>query len=453
MMYINECGDFMEKNRVNVFISYSHKDMEIKKKLCKQLETLKTNSIIDYWSDAEIPAGGDIDDSISEQIKKADVFILLISPDFLTSCYCIEKETKVAIARHNKGEAIVVPCICRECVSLDDYEFSSLKRVPADGRPITNFKPHEKGCVEAVKLIKDMITTVFPKKNSSTSSKENNKNDNKTKKKNNLKSEVSSQLKTKSTSRSSSNRKRSETIDVNKISVVLYNEGVLGTVKISKSDIAKLPAFYKDLSDLNNHLKNYTKDGVSTYKKLINSKKMKNAEAICFRLYLMELCTAIRRYITDSAGVRVHFRGDDGINYVGIIASSPTDGDDDKVNWNTRLTPIPQTEGLIFHSLRLNAPLLKSLNKSLNFVGNNDALWPEYYTEALTLDNGVVLSLGISFDKEQFKQKEYLMYFFTMTRFGDLIKCHIENYVEQCKKINDLYNFKSTVDALLMMGD
>ena len=190
MMYINECGDFMEKNRVNVFISYSHKDMEIKKKLCKQLETLKTNSIIDYWSDAEIPAGGDIDDSISEQIKKADVFILLISPDFLTSCYCIEKETKVAIARHNKGEAIVVPCICRECVSLDDYEFSSLKRVPADGRPITNFKPHEKGCVEAVKLIKDMITTVFPKKNSSTSSKENNKNDNKTKKKNNLKSEV-----------------------------------------------------------------------------------------------------------------------------------------------------------------------------------------------------------------------------------------------------------------------
>jgi hypothetical protein len=53
--------------------------------------------------------GAEFGNAIDENLDSSDIILLLISPDFMASEYCYEKEMKRALARHAKGEARVIP--------------------------------------------------------------------------------------------------------------------------------------------------------------------------------------------------------------------------------------------------------------------------------------------------------------------------------------------------------
>lgn len=86
-----------------IFISYSSKNTDYIHRFITHLEVLKSNNSIDYWYDRKIEPGTKWDDSIKEEMSKADIFIFMLSPDFLANKYIFEFELPQAIEQFNNS--------------------------------------------------------------------------------------------------------------------------------------------------------------------------------------------------------------------------------------------------------------------------------------------------------------------------------------------------------------
>lgn len=118
-----------------LFISYSHADAALLAILKTHLKPLERASVIAPWFDGYLLPGDDIDAQVRSALENAELVALLVSPDFLASDYCYDVEMQAAVARHEKGEARVVPIIVRDC-QWQRTPFGRLMALPTDGRPI-----------------------------------------------------------------------------------------------------------------------------------------------------------------------------------------------------------------------------------------------------------------------------------------------------------------------------
>lgn len=121
-----------------LFISYSHKDEGLRADLDSRLKIMQASGWIDVWHDRSIVGGDDWKNKIDENLERADIILLLVSTDFIASDYCMRVETKAALERHHKGEAVVVPIILRPC-KWKGTELSELQFLPKDGLPVTQW--------------------------------------------------------------------------------------------------------------------------------------------------------------------------------------------------------------------------------------------------------------------------------------------------------------------------
>ncbi|UFZ05400.1 toll/interleukin-1 receptor domain-containing protein [Bradyrhizobium ontarionense] len=120
------------------FISYSHRDERALERLHTHLATMTREGTISTWYDREILAGGEIDHEIASSFAKSDLFLALVSPDFLASRYCYEQEMKSALERHADGTMRVVPVILEPC-DWRSTPLGKLKAIPKDGRAISTW--------------------------------------------------------------------------------------------------------------------------------------------------------------------------------------------------------------------------------------------------------------------------------------------------------------------------
>ena len=114
---------------IEVFLSYSHADEGHVKELLKHLDLLRRQGLIEPWYDRRIEAGAKLHTEIDARLNSADVVLLLVSPDFVSSDYCYEREMERALDRHRVGEATVMPVILRPC-DWHSAPFGDLMAVP-----------------------------------------------------------------------------------------------------------------------------------------------------------------------------------------------------------------------------------------------------------------------------------------------------------------------------------
>lgn len=138
---------------ISLFFSYSHADEALRDQLEKQLAMLKRQGIISTWHDRRIGAGQDIDRAINANMEVADIILLLVSPDFIASDYCYEREMTRAMERHAAGDAIVIPVILRAC-DWHGAPFGKLLATPTDGRPVTQWPDRDQAFLEVAKSIR-----------------------------------------------------------------------------------------------------------------------------------------------------------------------------------------------------------------------------------------------------------------------------------------------------------
>jgi hypothetical protein len=140
----------------SLFFSYSHKDEDLRDQLETQLASLQRQGLISSWHDRRITAGTEIDVVIDKHLDEADIILLLISPDFIASDYCYNREMDRALARHNTAEARVIPVILRPCL-WQGLPFGKLMATPPDGRPITMSPNTDQAFLEVVLAIKKAL--------------------------------------------------------------------------------------------------------------------------------------------------------------------------------------------------------------------------------------------------------------------------------------------------------
>jgi hypothetical protein len=118
-----------------LFYSYSHHDEDLCEKLRRHLSAMERLGQIRSWDDRCIDAGRDWEHEINAKLQNAEIILLLVSPDFISSDYCYCNEMKVALQRHERGEAIVIPILLRP-VDFEGLPFAKLEMLPAKARAV-----------------------------------------------------------------------------------------------------------------------------------------------------------------------------------------------------------------------------------------------------------------------------------------------------------------------------
>jgi len=125
-----------------VFFSYSHKDEGLRDELENHLKLLQRRGIISTWHDRKILPGDEWDHEIDAHLERAKIILLLVSADFLASDYCWDKEVKRAVARHEAGEATVIPILLRAC-DWKGAPFEKIQGLPKDMTPVKAFNDRD----------------------------------------------------------------------------------------------------------------------------------------------------------------------------------------------------------------------------------------------------------------------------------------------------------------------
>jgi hypothetical protein len=137
-------------------ICYAHED----KKACEELEhhlsNMKYQQLIVSWSDREILPGKDWKKEIDTQLKTADLILLLISADFMSSEYCYGVEMQQALQRHRAGSARVISILLRS-VDWKNAPFSELQMLPEDARSISQWKDRDEAWNSVVRDIRRVL--------------------------------------------------------------------------------------------------------------------------------------------------------------------------------------------------------------------------------------------------------------------------------------------------------
>ncbi|WP_437747128.1 AAA family ATPase [Sorangium sp. So ce1504] len=144
------------KTPARLFFSYSHKDEALRDELETHLALLKREGLLQSWHDRRIGAGDEWAGQIDRNLDEAEVILLLVSADFLASDYCFDNEMKRALARHDAGQARVIPVILRQ-TDWHSAPFARLLALPKDGRPVTLWQDRDEAWTDVALGIRRAI--------------------------------------------------------------------------------------------------------------------------------------------------------------------------------------------------------------------------------------------------------------------------------------------------------
>lgn len=143
--------------KINLFISYCHKDNLMMDELLTHLSPLISSGEIDVWSDRKLHGGVAFQNVINEQLEsKAEIICLLLSANYLASEACLA-EMKIAIKRNNETGVSVVPIILSACSWMDDAKLNKILALPTDAKPIESHQSQNEGWSDVFKGIKKVI--------------------------------------------------------------------------------------------------------------------------------------------------------------------------------------------------------------------------------------------------------------------------------------------------------
>ena len=151
----------------NLFYSYSHKDERYRSAMETALSQLKNDKLLEDWFDQKILSGQKISKEIKQKMNEADIFVFLLSPDFIGSDACIE-EWEYAKQLADEGKPVSrIPILLRDCPWKDFLGNDDVKGLPNDFNPVANFDQQDSAWLEVYNGIKDVINelkgTFIPK--------------------------------------------------------------------------------------------------------------------------------------------------------------------------------------------------------------------------------------------------------------------------------------------------
>lgn len=127
---------------IHIFIAYTRTDESYLRELRAQLKILERKKAVNIWYDGKLIAGQKWNEEIEKQLATSDIFLMLLSADFINSDYAYGKEMEHALKRHERGEAIIIPIIARDCA----WELTPLAELqaPVQGKALSSVNIEER---------------------------------------------------------------------------------------------------------------------------------------------------------------------------------------------------------------------------------------------------------------------------------------------------------------------
>ena len=141
---------------MKAFISYSHKDESYLEKLKTALAQIRRQGILQDWTDYKIEAGARFNDKIKKELNESELFIALVSPDYIASNYCYEKEFQQAKQLEEQNKIKIIPIICRPC-DWKNSPFAEFKALPKEGRPISDWQNEDSSFFNITEMLRSLI--------------------------------------------------------------------------------------------------------------------------------------------------------------------------------------------------------------------------------------------------------------------------------------------------------
>ncbi|MGB0848403.1 MAG: toll/interleukin-1 receptor domain-containing protein, partial [Thiolinea sp.] len=143
--------------KVKLFISYAHEDEAYREQLDKRLRGIRRSLPLEFWHDRHLKAGELVHDKILQQLERADIVVLLISPDFVDSDYCFSHEMEVALKLYEEKQNIVIPVIIRETDDWHSFQIGNHVALPTDGKPVCDWASEDKFWADVQKGIREQV--------------------------------------------------------------------------------------------------------------------------------------------------------------------------------------------------------------------------------------------------------------------------------------------------------
>ncbi|MGA8583861.1 MAG: TIR domain-containing protein [Roseiarcus sp.] len=129
-----------------IFISYAHADEQVKSRVqwlsfvMNYLRPAVKHGDFEVWTDREMEGGADWEEKIEQNLRACHIFVLLVSPNSMSSNYIIDKEILIARERKAAGDDLhVYPLLLEPTpdAGLDQVRDFNLR--PRDARPFSSF--------------------------------------------------------------------------------------------------------------------------------------------------------------------------------------------------------------------------------------------------------------------------------------------------------------------------
>ncbi|WP_376797109.1 FxSxx-COOH system tetratricopeptide repeat protein [Thermogemmatispora sp.] len=146
---------------VKVFLAYTFKDEAARNELMNHLYQLRWQGLIADWEERATGQGLSWQGSgeISPALERAQLILLLVSPDFVHSAYCYSAELKAALQRHEAGLARVIPVLVRP-TEREDTPLAELAVLPTNGVAISAWEDREAAWEQVVAELRAWLSAV-----------------------------------------------------------------------------------------------------------------------------------------------------------------------------------------------------------------------------------------------------------------------------------------------------
>lgn len=125
--------------RTYVFIGSAQKDRQHLAALRRHLTGLIEEGLIEVFDVERIIPGEPRKQVLLSRLESADIVVLLVSADFVSSASCRATILEPALVRHNARQCVIVPVNLGPVDLGDDNPLGKLQHIPAD-RPIVDWR-------------------------------------------------------------------------------------------------------------------------------------------------------------------------------------------------------------------------------------------------------------------------------------------------------------------------
>jgi hypothetical protein len=148
---------------IRIFVSYSHSDRNWFEKLRPLLKFSPPAEVAHVWHDQELKAGDQWEKEIRSELAQMDIFLCMVSYNFLASDFIGDVEMTKAIERERESKTIIVPLFICDMAERDVGHLKPFNPLPAWGRSWRSYEKDGGHTMDAHKPIRDGLWEAIDK--------------------------------------------------------------------------------------------------------------------------------------------------------------------------------------------------------------------------------------------------------------------------------------------------